>query len=546
MTRSIKTLVAVFAGAALFVFLPSIAAADGTGSISGKVTDSNNQPVTDGCVRAYDLGDIRVSFSWIEPDGSYKLEGLDTGKYKVEFERCDANVLWEYYDNARTSQDATYVSVTDGADTPGINAKLDIGGTISGVVTFEPGFPVPEVCVYADKPGAVGYWSGFARVSPNGPYKIKGLETGDYKLEFRGCGDSDNVARQFYPGKANYTDAIPVSVTQGSDTPGIDAHLAPGGAITGKVIPIQEPAEVCGMSVKVFDSDGNLAGSYNSPGFLYTPVDYKIDQLITGNYRLYFEQGCLAIFSMDPFWVSEYFNNQSSLAEATPVSVTEGSTTSQVSAVLGPEGTITGKVTDTEGAPLENICVEASDENGPAGIVAHTDSGGQYSLNALSGGSYKLKFSDCQDTNELIVTSEYYDDKATLEEAVPVSVSNGRVRSAVDAQLATEARPVPEEFKARIGKLGVRGPFKVKKGRLATFRVRITNFGNAEAKGVKVKGSGRGVSFKTSIGKIAPKKTRAFKVKVKPKKAGRVKITFKATSSNAGGSAVRHGITVRK
>jgi hypothetical protein len=217
-----------------------------------------------------------------------------------------------------------------------------------------------------------------------------------------------------------------------------------------------------------------------------------------------------------------------------------------VSAVLGPEGAIEGKVTDVAGEPLENICVEASDEHGPAGIVAHTDSEGQYSLNALVGGSYKLKFSDCQDTNEAIVTPEYYDDKATLEEAVPVVVSNGGLRSAIDAQLATEPRPVPTEFKARIGKLGVKGPLRVKKGHRVTFRVRITNFGNAEAKGVKVKGSGRGVRFKASVGKIAPKKTRTIKVKVKPKKAGRAKITFKVTSSNAGGSAVKHGITVRK
>ena len=44
---------------------------------------------------------------------------------------------------------------------------------------------------------------------------------------------------------------------------------------------------------------------------------------------------------MDPFWVSEYFNNRNSLVEATPVSkVTEGSTTSQISAVLGSESTI--------------------------------------------------------------------------------------------------------------------------------------------------------------------------------------------------------------
>lgn len=546
MTRHFKMLVALLAGVAVFALLPSIAAADGTGSISGTVIDSNDQPVTEGCVRALDLGDQRYSFSWIDENGNYKLEDLATGKYKVEFERCDANVLWEYYDNARTSETATYVDVTDGVDTPGINARLEVGGTISGFVTFEPGFPVPEVCVYADKPGAVGYWSGSARVSPDGPYQIKGLETGDYKLEFRGCGSSDNVARQFYPDKPTWSEAEPVSVTQGSDTPGIDAHLAPGGSITGTVIPTDAPAEVCGMSVKAYDSDGNLAGSFNSSGFLYTAVDYKIDQLITGNYRLYFEQGCLAIWSMDPFWATEYFNNRDTLADATPVSVTEGKTTSQVSAALGDEGTITGTVTDEEGAPLENICVEASNENGPAGIVARTDSNGDYSLNALYGGSFKLKFSDCDDTNEMIVTPEYYDDKATLEEAVPVVVSTSSVKSEVNAQLVTEPRSVPAEPRAKISKLSVKGPASVRKGRKATFRMRITNSGKTAATGVKVKGRGRGISFKTTVGKIAAATTRTVTVRVKPKKAGKAKVTFRVTSLNAGGSSARHNMTVRK
>lgn len=523
--------------------LPGQAGAAGTGSISGTVIDSAEQPVTEGCVRAYDLADTRVSFSWIGPDGSYRLEGLDTGDYKVEFERCDANVLWEYYDNARTSEAATPVSVTDGVDTSGINARLDVGGTISGFVTFEPGFPAPGICVYADKPGAAGYWSGSARVSPDGHYRIKGLETGDYKLEFRGCGDSDNVARQFYPGKATYSEAVPVSVTQGSETPGIDADLAPGGAVTGTVFPAESPAEVCAMSVKAYDSDGNLAGSFNSPGFLYTPLDYRIDQLITGNYRLHFEQGCLAIFSMDPFWVSEYFNNRNSLVEATPVSVTEGSTTSQISAVLGSESTISGTITDTEGAPLENICVEAANEDGPAGIIAYSDPDGHYSLNALLGGSYTLKFSDCQGTNERIVTPEYFDDKATIEEAVPVSVSAGGLRSGINARLATAPRPVPT---AKISKLKVKGPAFVRKGREATFRLRITNSGDATATGVRIKGSGRGISARAPVGKIAASMTRTVRIRLRPSKAGKTMVTFRVTSSNAGGRTTKHKINVRK
>ena len=57
---------------------------------------------------------------------------------------------------------------------------------------------------------------------------------------------------------------------------------------------------------------------------------------------------------------------------------------------------------------------------------------------------------------------------------------------------------------------------------------------------------GRGVSFNTSVGKIGAKKTRTVKVKLKAKKAGKVKVSFKVTSKNAGGKTVKKKIKVKK
>jgi bacillolysin len=101
-------------------------------------------------------------------------------------------------------------------------------------------------------------------------------------------------------------------------------------------------------------------------------------------------------------------------------------------------------------------------------------------------------------------------------------------------------------YKAKIKKVKVKGPAKVKKGKKAIYKVKITNSGNAKATGVRLKVKGRGVSFNTSVGKIAAKKTRAVKVKLKAKKPGKVKLTFKVTSKNAGGKTVKKKIKVRK
>ncbi|MGA7396491.1 MAG: YHYH protein [Solirubrobacterales bacterium] len=98
--------------------------------------------------------------------------------------------------------------------------------------------------------------------------------------------------------------------------------------------------------------------------------------------------------------------------------------------------------------------------------------------------------------------------------------------------------------KAKISKVKVSGPSKVKKGKKGTFKVKIRNSGNTAAKGVKVKVSGRGVNTKKTVGRISAGKTRTVKIKVKPTKTGKFKLTFKVTSKNAGNKTVKKKITV--
>ncbi len=100
--------------------------------------------------------------------------------------------------------------------------------------------------------------------------------------------------------------------------------------------------------------------------------------------------------------------------------------------------------------------------------------------------------------------------------------------------------------KAKINKVKVSGPVKVKRKKKATYKVKISNSGDAAATGVRLKVSGKGLSFNTSVGKVGAKKTKTVKVKVKPKKPGKVKVSFKVTSKNAGGKTVKKKIKVKK
>jgi hypothetical protein len=105
-------------------------------------------------------------------------------------------------------------------------------------------------------------------------------------------------------------------------------------------------------------------------------------------------------------------------------------------------------------------------------------------------------------------------------------------------QSASTAQP------SRIGKLELRGPARVKRGRVAVYRVAITNSGRTRATGVRLKVSGRGAGFNTPVGRIAVGTTRTVNVRLRPRRTGRVVVTFRVTSFNAGGRAVRKAIRV--
>jgi hypothetical protein len=106
-------------------------------------------------------------------------------------------------------------------------------------------------------------------------------------------------------------------------------------------------------------------------------------------------------------------------------------------------------------------------------------------------------------------------------------------------QSASTAQP------SRIGRLVVSGPARVKRGRVAVYRVRIPNSGKIRATGVRLKVSGRGAGFNTPVGRIAVGTTRTVTVRLRPRRPGRVVVTFRVISFNAGGRTVRKVVRIR-
>lgn len=91
---------------------------------------------------------------------------------------------------------------------------------------------------------------------------------------------------------------------------------------------------------------------------------------------------------------------------------------------------------------------------------------------------------------------------------------------------------------ARIGAVQVTGPTRIRRNRPATYRVRVKNAGNITATGVRVTVFGRGIRSRAFIGNIRAGTIRAVNVRIRPRALGRIRTTFRVTSTNAGSRSV--------
>jgi hypothetical protein len=159
----------------------------------------------------------------------------------------------------------------------------------------------------------------------NGEYTISGLASGEYIVGFGSPFMGElNYVTQFYNGKSTYAEAQPVTVTAGGTVSGIDAKLAEGGRITGRVTDASTGAAIERAIVCAFGSNPESGGCAltNANG------EYTITGLVGGEYKVGFASPLT--------YVVQYYNNKGTLSEADAVSVLAGSTVSGIDAALAP------------------------------------------------------------------------------------------------------------------------------------------------------------------------------------------------------------------
>lgn len=375
----------------------------GSASISGTVTAPGGAPLNSVLVTAYTIYGDRGGSASTNPSGVYTINGLIGGAYILTFAGKDI-YAGEWYNNQPGPLTATPVNVPEGGAISGINAELNEGARFSGTVTGS-GFGALNSVRVSVYDAAEQYVAG-AYTDGSGNYTTSpGLPSGAYRIQFD---DASGFLGEWYNDKTSFETANPLNVTAPEVRSGINAVLARGGEITGRVT----------------DAGGSpLGGIYvtasGSNGYGYSFTDgggnYTINGLRSGSYQV----------RAAPSSASSNLVGSSRAATVTAPVATTG-----VDLTMTPGGTLTGRVTDGSGNPLNNITVYISNDDGSYQQYVYTDSSGVYTATALPTGSYRVLFRPSD------YIPEAYNDRPDFSQADRISVVAPGTVSGIDAVLA--------------------------------------------------------------------------------------------------------------
>jgi hypothetical protein len=191
------------------------------GRFSGTVVDrATGAAVAGATVAAYDLSGTRITSVLTGPDGSYRLVVI-AGTYKlVAFDEA-LRYANGYLDGAANFDASRSVSVAKEQDLAALNFSLPAGARISGsVVDLTFGAPVADVVVTAYD--LTGTPAGSFTTDAAGTFAFA-IPAGTYRFV---AGDPlHRFTTSYFQNAASFSDALPVTVIAGGNTPTITFRL---------------------------------------------------------------------------------------------------------------------------------------------------------------------------------------------------------------------------------------------------------------------------------------------------------------------------------
>ena len=192
-------------------------------------------------VCAYPVAEAEENFfecGYTDSDGSYAINGLGPGNYKVEFWAgfTGRRLAYQFWDHQNRFAEADVVELAEGERRTGIDASLEPGARITGNVADVTTGPLEEVRVCSidalDDALTICVWT-----NEDGNYGIRSLPAGTYKVVFSPelseffpgsffpGEEDDGLPTQFWDHQATIGAANVVTLGAGGAAEGVDARF---------------------------------------------------------------------------------------------------------------------------------------------------------------------------------------------------------------------------------------------------------------------------------------------------------------------------------
>ncbi|MDY6861839.1 MAG: carboxypeptidase-like regulatory domain-containing protein [Thermodesulfobacteriota bacterium] len=332
-------------------------------SISGKVTDTAGNPLTDIDVGAFSESSKSGGGILTDSNGNYKINLLPASDYIVR--TFSENYITFFYNNTTKWNEAELIDLTQG-DTTGINFTLSKGNNISGKVTDKNGTAIKNIDVgaFSESTGSHAH----SRTKNDGTYSLMTTPAKDYVVEVF----SKDYVNIFYNQTTVWDKAEKIDTTSG-DISGIDFILTGGNKISGTVTDIDNNP-LSGIDIHAFsDSTNNHAHNITE-----SDGKYILTVIPAGDY-------VIAAESYD--YLRQYYNNVYKFDDAEKIDVSQGSR-ENINFVLMKGSVISGMITDIDEVPLKNIGVNAFSESTGTGHFTLSKEDGNYKLMVYPASDY--------------------------------------------------------------------------------------------------------------------------------------------------------------
>ncbi|GIW09978.1 MAG: hypothetical protein KatS3mg061_1035 [Dehalococcoidia bacterium] len=355
------------------------------GTVRGQVTAADTGlPLGNVAVRLLDAAGNEADFVTTDANGQYAFL-IAPGRYRLRVTPPTVTPYAQQYANGKpTLGDSDLIVVASGMTTV-VNAALERGGTLTGLVTArDTGQPLSglEVRVF----DRYGQLLRTETTLASGVYSVTGLPAGSYFLGFNrpnAIGQLAAYGVQYANDQPTLATATPIGVGMGTVST-VNASLPRRGQVTGRVTAADSGVGLAGVAIRFLPVAGGeiFAVTTDLSGY------YTATTVLSGSYRI---QARPPGFGPGREYAAVWAPDRPSENDAAVFTITDGAQQT-LNVALPRGGMVAGRVLAPDGLirVSSDVTLVAADGSFVTAQVASPETNGWYTFTNVLPGTYKL------------------------------------------------------------------------------------------------------------------------------------------------------------